>query len=100
MSKFQSTVSTVAALCSIFGVAAAGWKVAESKHTYDSQQETIRELQSKLEAEEKIEPVEPVIAPTLPPPQVQVQAPPVPQLPEPPPIQEQEAPSPPLPTTP
>ena len=28
MSKFQSTVSTVAALASIFGAGAAGWKLA------------------------------------------------------------------------
>jgi basic membrane lipoprotein Med (substrate-binding protein (PBP1-ABC) superfamily) len=30
VSKFQSTISTVAALASIFGAAAAGWKLAQS----------------------------------------------------------------------
>lgn len=30
MSKFQSTISIVAALASIFGAATAGWKLAES----------------------------------------------------------------------
>lgn len=29
MSKFQSTISTVAALASIFGAGAAGWKLAQ-----------------------------------------------------------------------
>ncbi len=31
MSKFQSTISTVAALASIFGAGAAGWKLAQTQ---------------------------------------------------------------------
>ena len=38
MSKFQSTISVVAALASIFGAGAAGWKLA-----YDSQQPAVKE---------------------------------------------------------
>lgn len=55
MSKFQSTVSTVAALCSIFGVAAAGWKVADSQREYEAQKTTIETLEQRLRESENPE---------------------------------------------
>lgn len=54
MSKFQSTISTVAALASIFGAGAAGWKLAQSQPEYKPQdppqiEQKLTELEQKLE---------------------------------------------------
>jgi protein TonB len=63
--SFSKTISTIAALASIFGAAAAGWKLAES----NSQQpptaldEKINQLDQKLEELAKPEPA-PVVLPT------------------------------------
>lgn len=48
MSKFQSTISTVAALASIFGAAAAGWKLAQM-----NSEQPPTQLDQKLEVLEK-----------------------------------------------
>jgi hypothetical protein len=54
MSKFQSTISVVAALASIFGAGAAGWKLAQESNVKPAvevpvQYEThITELQKEL----------------------------------------------------
>lgn len=44
MSKFQSTISVVAALASIFGAGAAGWKLAQ-----DSNVKPVEEVNTKYE---------------------------------------------------
>lgn len=49
MSKFQSTISTVAALTTIFGAAVGGWKIAEQQKEYSNQQQVINQLQEKIE---------------------------------------------------
>ena len=66
--SFSKTISTIAALASIFGAGAAGWKLAES----NSQQpptvldEKINQLDQKLEELSKPEPVVvPAPAPVL-----------------------------------
>ena len=54
MSKFQSTISVVAALASIFGAGAAGWKLAQSEqapvevNAADDYEERIRSLQEEV----------------------------------------------------
>lgn len=50
MSKFQSTVSTVAALASIFGATAAGWKLADmsSSQSTTNLEQKIQVLEQKL----------------------------------------------------
>lgn len=50
MSKFQSTVSTVAALASIFGAGAAGWKLAaDSQHVPEpAVEERVAETETKV----------------------------------------------------
>ena len=54
MSKFQSTVSTVAALASVFGAGAAGWKLAYENQRVSEPvpevRETISERDPKAEA--------------------------------------------------
>ena len=59
--SFTKTISTVAALASIFGAAAAGWKLAESN---SPQPPTV--LDQKLEDLSKPAPV-PVVVPETPP---------------------------------
>lgn len=51
MSKFQSTISTVAALASIFGAAAAGWKLAQSNSDIppSALDQKIEQLEQKIE---------------------------------------------------
>ena len=51
MSKFQSTISTVAALASIFGAAAAGWKLAQSNSDVppSALDQKIEQLEQKIE---------------------------------------------------
>ncbi len=51
MSKFQSTISTVAALASIFGAAAAGWKLAQSNTNVppSALDQKIEQLEQKIE---------------------------------------------------
>lgn len=91
MSKFQSTVSTIAALSTIFGVAVAGWKVADMQREYEKQRETIRDLESKLEdtsPEQSTQPVQPsqsqvVQVPAIPSLPVQPQVAPLPAPPAP-----------------
>ena len=91
--SFTKTISTVAALASIFGAATAGWKLAES----NSQQpptvldDKLNQLDQKIEQLSKPEPVvvpqQPLIAPqptTLP----EVQTPPTPPAPPAPPVPE------------
>jgi len=88
MSKFQSTVSTVAALASIFGAAAAGWKLAEvnSNHSPSELDKKIEIIEKKLEEASDPKPVEEVAQPQ---PQVAPQPPiltPVTQPSPPPPV--------------
>ena len=62
MSKFQSTVSTVAALASICGATAAGWKLADmssNQPTADLEQK-IHILEQKLNQSMNNEPVQEV----------------------------------------
>lgn len=55
MSKFQSTISVIAALASIFGAASAGWKLAENNSPAQpvpvdtAHEDRIIELQRELE---------------------------------------------------
>jgi hypothetical protein len=51
VSKFQSTISTVAALASIFGAAAAGWKLAQSNTNVppSALDQKIEQLEQKIE---------------------------------------------------
>lgn len=51
MSKFQSTVSVVAALASIFGAATAGWKLAQTNSDVppSSLDQKIEQLEQKIE---------------------------------------------------
>lgn len=86
MSKFQSTVSTVAALASIFAAGAAGWKLAQNQPDYNPNEpqpaleQKLTQLEQKLE--EKVAPppqMLPQPAPTVP------TLPPTPQAPQPPP---------------
>lgn len=72
MSKFQSTISTVAALASIFGAAAAGWKLSEANSTQPPTvlDQKIEQLDKKLEDLSKPNPkvetpvTEPVVVPS------------------------------------
>jgi uncharacterized protein HemX len=87
MSKFQSTISTVAALASIFGAGAAGWKLAQTQPDYKPEEpqpaieQKLTQLEQKLE--EKLstpiqEPLQQAPAAT--------QLPPTPQIPPAPPV--------------
>ena len=88
MSKFQSTVSTVTALASIFAAGAAGFKLAQTQPDYDSKEpqpaleQKLTQLEQKLE--EKVAPppqMLPEPAPTVP---TLPSTPPAPQTPPPP----------------
>jgi 3-polyprenyl-4-hydroxybenzoate decarboxylase len=86
MSKFQSTVSTVAALASIFGAAAAGWKLAEANSNVppSALDQKIEILEKKLDqavtkpspvqelpqAQYQIAPTPPILAPLPPTPPI------------------------------
>jgi len=95
MSKFQSTISTVAALASIFGAATAGWKLAQVNSDVPPTvlDQKINQLDQKLENLTKPEPVvetlvphpveEPPQPPLTPEPQPTI-LPPVPQTTPPP----------------
>ncbi len=73
MSKFQSTVSTVAALASIFGAGAAGWKLAQDAKPQPIEQsqpiqqpeyeERINQLEQKIEQTQQ-----PIVQNVAPPP--------------------------------
>lgn len=81
MSKFQSTISTVAALASIFGAGAAGWKLAQQQPPEKAPEQPAIE-QKLTQLEQKLE--DKLIAPptpTLPPSQTPLQAPATPSLP-------------------
>lgn len=90
MSKFQSTVSTVAALASIFGAGAAGWKLAQQQPEPKIEEPPPAIEQKLTQLEQKLE--EKLSTPIQEP---QQQAPVVPQLPPTPPAPE----APPEPTT-
>jgi hypothetical protein len=78
MTTFQSTVSTVAALASIFAAGAAGWKLAQNTQPPMPAEEMVEELRQKVaELEARKEP--PAIFDSPP------QAPKLPVLMEPPP---------------
>ena len=83
MSKFQSVVSTVAALASIFAAGAAGYKLAQSQPEYNpadlqpALEQKITQLEQKLE--------ETLSTPLPEPPQAAPAAPTLPQAPTPPP---------------
>lgn len=93
MSKFQSTVSTVAALASIFGAGAAGWKLAA-----DSQRVPETPVEEKI-AEPETKVAEPSVTmatqPVAPPP---TELPQVAPVVAPPPVDLPVAPPPPVPT--
>lgn len=82
MSKFQSTISTVAALASIFGAGAAGWKLAQSQPEYKPEdpkpaiEQKLTQLEQKLEKTLVTPPT-----PVLPSSQTTLQAPATPSLP-------------------
>ena len=94
MSKFQSTISTVAALASIFGAGAAGWKLAQVNTDVPPTvlDQKINQLDQKLEDLTKPEVVAETPAPqpvSLPPQQILTQTPPpaiLPPLTPPPPV--------------
>jgi uncharacterized protein HemX len=90
MSKFQSTISTVAALASIFGAGAAGWKLAQTQPDYKPEEPQPAIEQKLTQLEEKLE--EKLTTPLQ---QPQQQAPIMPQLPPTP----QAPPAPPEPPT-
>jgi cell division protein FtsB len=95
MSKFQSTISVVAALASIFGAAAAGWKLSQESSVkpaeeVNSKYEThITELQKEI-SDLKQQTATPPAPVSLPQPavvkQVAPQPAPLPPLTPPPPI--------------
>lgn len=60
MSKFQSTISTVAALASIFGAAAAGWKLAQSNTNVppSALDQKIEQLEQKIKQTTNPAPIE------------------------------------------
>lgn len=90
MSKFQSTISVVAALASIFGAGAAGWKLAQSEGAgpgqptqtmYEQQITELKEQVSNLQQQTTtVDPPKPAELPK-PDPQPAMQAPSVPALP-------------------
>lgn len=90
MSKFQSTISVVAALASIFGAGAAGWKLAQSENAgpnhpaqtmYEQQITELKEQVSNLQQQTTtVDPPKPAELPK-PDPQPTMQAPSVPALP-------------------
>lgn len=55
MSKFQSTISTVAALASIFGAAAAGYKLAQQQPDYKPEEPQPAIEQKLTQLEQKLE---------------------------------------------
>jgi len=95
MSKFQSTISVVAALASIFGAAAAGWKLSQESSVkpaeeVNSKYEThITELQKEI-SDLKQQTATPPALESLPQPavlkQVAPQPAPIPPLPPLPPV--------------
>jgi len=103
MSKFQSTISTVAALASIFGAGAAGWKLAQvnSEVPPTVLDQKINQLDQKLEDLTKPESVAetPTPHPVEEPPQVPLTPEPQPATLPPVPQTQQTAP-PPLPPLP
>ena len=82
MSKFQSVVSTVAALTSIFGVGAAGYKLAQVQPDYNSKESPSALEQKITQLEQKLE--EKLTTPLQMPPQAAPVAPTLPQAPTPP----------------
>jgi hypothetical protein len=94
MSKFQSTISTVAALTTIFGAAVGGWRIAEQQREYNNQKQVIDNLQEKIADKEQpvivtspVQPVQPQVTTPAPVvlPQPQQEA--VPSPPPPPPVE-------------
>ncbi len=89
MSKFQSTISTVAALASIFGAGAAGWKLAQQQPDYKPEEPQPAIEQKLTQLEQKLEDKLTTPPPAQLPPQSQLQGsvpapvalPPVPQQP-------------------
>ena len=89
--SFTKTISTVAALASIFGAAAAGWKLTEanSQQPPTTLDEKINQLDQKLEELSKPAPVvlpepQPVLTQAPPPATLPPVAPPPPVSPAPP----------------
>lgn len=95
MSKFQSTISTVAALASIFGAAAAGWKLAQSNSDVppSALDQKIEQLEQKIEQTTNPVPIETpeIVVPTnqVAPTQIE-QKPVAPTPPPPPPVPTEE----------
>jgi hypothetical protein len=60
VSKFQSTISVVAALASIFGAATAGWKLAQSNSEVppNTLDQKIEQLEQKIEQTTNSVPIE------------------------------------------
>jgi uncharacterized protein HemX len=83
MSKFQSTISTVAALASIFGAGAAGWKLAQSQPDYKPEEPQPAIEQKLTQLEQKLE--EKLTIPIQEPPQQAPAATPLPTTPQTPP---------------
>lgn len=97
MSKFQSTISTVAALASIFGAGAAGWKLAQQQPDYKPEEpqpaieQKLTQLEQKLEDKLVIPPAQDQTPPQSPPQgstPAPVTLPPLPQQPPVPPAPE------------
>ena len=88
MSKFQSTVSTVAALASIFGAGAAGWKLAADSQRVPEPvaEEKVTEMKPEVTEPPVTVTTQPITPPPVTLPQVEpVVQPPAPTLPVPPP---------------
>jgi hypothetical protein len=97
MSKFQSTVSVVAALASIFGAGAAGWKLAQESDVKPTEKVNTAYEQHLTDLQEKISNLEQQAESADLPPPAQLPQPIAPKQPA---IQPPVLPPPPAPPTP
>jgi hypothetical protein len=97
MSKFQSTVSVVAALASIFGAGAAGWKLAQESGVKPTEEQSNSYEQHITELQKQISDLEQQTKTVDPPAPAQLPAPVVPKQPV---VQPPVLPPPPVPPAP
>jgi hypothetical protein len=87
--SFTKTISTIAALASIFGAGAAGWKLANnaSNNPPSALEEKITQLEKQLEEATKQKPIVQVVQPLqLPAPEPAI----LPEVTSPPPVPEEQ----------
>ncbi len=97
MSKFQSTVSVVAALASIFGAGAAGWKLAQESGVKLVEEQSNPYEQHITELQKQISDLEQQTKTVDPPAPAQLPAPVIPKQPA---VQPPVLPPPPIPPAP